>query len=478
MKKNFKSITHKSTNNFDYKYHSKNMTTITSLNWGLLEIIYFIIVFISGFLVTLFILPILIRFMKKKGYVGYDIHKNAKPEIAESGGISILIGISVASGLLIVFFPIFINVIIIFLLTALLAGVIGFIDDRKKLRSRYKILLTIFTGSIIFLANFFNFINISSPFFPFIGQLRVAIIYPLLIPLIVAVFANSVNMMEGYNGEGSGTCLIAICFIFICGLLWNSAEAILLALALIAVLIPFFLYNRYPAKIFPGDVGTLSLGAMIACIALIGSIEVAVFCALLVHIFNSFYVISSVRGFIESSDIQQGRDDIILLPDDKIKASDNKRAVLTLPRLILVEEPLTEKELVNHFYIISIICGIFSLTSVIFMLWTIKKIDIIVVVIFVLIFLVPFSILMYKYPKIRGIITLMIILLILTSIFLVFVDFFIMTLKFPNINLIVISIPINIFLSSLLYIPIILVWYYLSIKYFWMKINKLKLNEL
>ena len=221
------------------------MTTITSLNWGLLEIIYFIIVFISGFLVTLFILPILIRFMKKKGYVGYDIHKNAKPEIAESGGISILIGISVASGLLILFFPIFINVIIIFLLTALLAGVIGFIDDRKKLRSRYKILLTIFTGSIIFLANFFNFINISSPFFPFIGQLRVEIIYPLLIPLIVAVFANSVNMMEGYNGEGSGTCLIAICFIFICGLLWNSAEAILLALALIAVLIPFFLYNRY-----------------------------------------------------------------------------------------------------------------------------------------------------------------------------------------------------------------------------------------
>ncbi len=453
------------------------MTTISSLNWGLLEIVYFIIVFLSGFLVTLLIIPQIIKIMKKKGYVGYDIHKNARPEVAESGGVCILIGISVASGLLIFFFPTFINVILIFLLTALLAGMIGLIDDRKKLRSRYKILLTIFTGSIIFLANFFNFINISSPFFPFIGQLRVAIIYPLLIPLIVAVFANSVNMMEGYNGEGSGTCLIAICFIFICGLLWNSAETILLALPVIAVLIPFFLYNKYPAKIFPGDVGTLSLGAMIACIALIGSIEVAVFCALLVHIFNSFYVISSVRGFFESSDIQKGRDDIILLPDDKIKASDNKKAVLTLPRLILVEGPLTEKELVNNFYIISIICGLFSLTSVIFMLWTIRKIDIIVVVIFILIFLVPFSILMYKYPKIRGIIILMILLLVLTSIFLIFVDFFIMSLIF-DINLIVISIPINIFLSSLLYIPIILLWYYLSIKYFWMKNNKLKLNEL
>ena len=453
------------------------MTSFSSLNWGLLEVTYLIIVFISGFLVTLLIIPKIIKFMKKKGYVGYDIHKNAKPEVAESGGISMLVGVSVASGLLIFFFPIFINEILIFLFTAILAGMIGFIDDRKKLRSRYKILLTVFTGSIIFLANFFGFINISSPFFPFIGQLRVAIIYPLLIPLIVAVFANSVNMLEGYNGEGSGTCLIAICFIFICGLLWNSAEAILLALLVLAVLIPFFLYNKYPAKIFPGDVGTLSLGAMIACIALIGSIEVAVFCAFLIHIFNSFYVISSVRGFIESSDIQKGRDDIILLPDDKIKASDNKKAVLTLPRLILVEEALTEKELVNHFYIISIICGLFSLTSVFFMLWTIEKIDIIVVVIFILVFLVPFSILMYKYPKIRGIIILMILLLVLTSIFLIFVDFFIMALIF-DINLIVIRIPINIFLSALLYIPIILLWYYLSIKYFWMKTNKLKLNEL
>ena len=84
------------------------MTTFSSLNWGLLEIVYFTIVFISGFLVTLFIIPIFIKFMKKKGFVGYDIHKNAKPEIAESGGISILIGISVASGLLIFFFPAFI----------------------------------------------------------------------------------------------------------------------------------------------------------------------------------------------------------------------------------------------------------------------------------------------------------------------------------------------------------------------------------
>ncbi len=453
------------------------MTTISSLNWGILEVFYLIIVFIVGFLVTLCVLPFLIKFLKRKGYVGYDIHKNSKPEIAESGGICMLIGLSVASGFLMFFFPSFINEILIFILTVILAGIIGFIDDRIKLKSRYKIVLTIFIGSIIFLANFFRFITISSPIIPFLGQTRLTIIYPILVLLIVAVFANSVNMLEGYNGEGSGTCLIAVCFIFICGLLWNSAETILLILPVMAVLIPFFIYNKYPAKIFPGDVGTLSMGAMIACVALIGSIEVAVFCALLIHIFNSFYVISSVKGFLESSDIKEGRDDIILLQDDKIKASYQKNAVLTLPRLILAKGPLSEKELVKNFFVISIFCGLFSIISVFFLLWTIGRLEIIYVIICILILLVPFTILLYKFPRIKEIIALMILLLVISAIFLIIVDMFIMTLLLPDINLLVIKIPVNILFSSILYFPILLLWYYISVKWFWLKINKMKLNE-
>ncbi len=453
------------------------MTTISSLNWGILEVFYLIIVFIVGFLVTLCVLPFLIKFLKRKGYVGYDIHKNSKPEIAESGGICMLIGLSVASGFLMFFFPSFINEILIFILTVILAGIIGFIDDRIKLKSRYKIVLTIFIGSIIFFANFFRFITISSPIIPFLGQTRLTIIYPILVLLIVAVFANTVNMLEGYNGEGSGTCLIAVCFIFICGLLWNSAETILLILPVMAVLIPFFIYNKYPAKIFPGDVGTLSMGAMIACVALIGSIEVAVFCALLIHIFNSFYVISSVKGFLESSDIKEGRDDIILLQDDKIKASYQKNAVLTLPRLILAKGPLSEKELVKNFFVISIICGCFSIISVFFLLWTIGRLEIIYVIICILILLVPFTILLYKFPRIKEIIALMILLLVISAIFLIIVDMFIMALLLSDINLLVIKIPINILFSSILYFPILLLWYYISVKWFWLKINKMKLNE-
>ncbi len=451
------------------------MIRITDLNWGLLEAIYLIIVFAVGFTITMVIIPYLIKIMKRKGHIGIDIHKNLKTEVAESGGISIVIGISFASMFLIIFFPSFFNEILIFVLTVVLSGLIGYIDDRIKLRSRYKLILTIFTGTLIFLANFLGFIKIDSPTIPFLGQLRLTVIYPILAPIIVAVFANTVNMLEGYNGEGSGTSIIALCSLFICSIIWNSAEGVLFTVIAIAVLIPFYLYNKFPAKIFPGDVGTLSIGALFACIALFGSLEAAVFCALLIHIFNSFYVLYSVKGFFESSEILENKSDIILLKNDLIKASNEKDAALTLPRLILAKGPLKEPKLVKNFYIISIICGFFSIITTLLMVWTIGNLDLITIAIIIVIFGLLSAILLCKFPRIRGIVILMLILMIVGFIYLLCIELFIMPIKFVDINILgFLTIPTNIVISFILVIPGLLLWYYITVKYFWFEINKMK----
>ena len=454
------------------------MIPFSELNWTVLEIFFLIIVFVIGFSITYIILPPIIKFMKKKGYVGIDIHKNAQPEVAESGGLSIIIGFTVSAIFLIIFFPTFLKEIFIFLLTVISAGIIGFIDDRKKLRSRYKIVLSLFTGGIIFLANLFGFILISSPTIPFLDQIRLTIVYPFLVPIIIAVFVNTVNMLEGYNGEGSGTCLIAVCFLFICGLIWDSAEAVIFTVPVIAVLIPFFIYNKYPAKVFPGDIGTLSMGAMIACIMLFGSLEVATFCALLIHIFNSFYYIYSVRGFFESSDIRESKEDIIVLEDDRIEASDQKDAVLTLPRLILAKGPLTESELVKNFYAISVICGFFSIISILLMQFTSGNLEIHIIIIIIIILFVPTALILYKFPRIRGVIFLMIILLISLIFLLLLIKILIMPLPLEDIDLIVFKIPANLLISFLLVIPILLLWYLITIKYFWREIDKMKKKNL
>lgn len=453
------------------------MIPLSDLSWGILEIIYLAIIFIVGFLTTYFILPYIIKYMKKKRFVGYDIHKNARPEVAESGGLSFVIGFVVTSILLTVFFPTFFNEISIFLLTVLLAAIIGFIDDRVKLRSRYKILLSIFSGTAIFLANMFGYINISSPTLPILDRTRLTFIYPFLIPFLVAIFANTVNMLEGYNGEGSGTCLIAVCSLLICAIIWNSAEGVIFSIPVIAVLIPFFLNNRYPAKIFPGDIGTLSMGAMIACIMLFGSLEVAAFCALLIHIFNSFYVIYSVRGFLESDKIQNSKEDIILLKDDRIKASNQKGAALTLPRLILARGPLTEPQLVKNLLTISIICGIFAIFSILFTQLTTGILEI---GIFIIIFIFLFALIVFflkLFPRIRGVVILMILLLIVAIIFFLIVEFVIMPLHLAEINLGIIKIPIDLIIIFILGISGLIGWYYITIIYFWNQIKKIKTNE-
>ncbi len=447
------------------------MIRLSTMNWGILETIYLIISFIVGFVTTLVIIPYIIRIMKRKGYTGIDIHKNLKTEVPESGGISIIIGISFTAILLTVFFPDFFNEILIFVLTVVISGLIGYLDDRIKLRSRYKLLLTLFTGIVIFLANVFGFIQIESPTIPFLGKLRLNLIYPILAPLIVAVFANTVNMLEGYNGEGSGTSIIALFSLIICSIIWDSAEGLLFSVVSLAILVPFFLYNKFPAKIFPGDVGTLSIGAIFASIALIGSLEAAVFCALLIHIFNSFYVIYSVKGLVESSEILDNRSDVLLIENDFMKASDLKSAALTLPRLILAKGPMKEPDLVKNFYIISIICGFFAILTTLLMN---SPIDFITITLISSFFGLITVFLLYRYPRIRGIVILMVILIVIGYIYLVAIDLFIIPIDFIDLDIFGLIIPTNILISLIIVIPGLLLWYYITIKYFWSEINKMK----
>jgi UDP-N-acetylmuramyl pentapeptide phosphotransferase/UDP-N-acetylglucosamine-1-phosphate transferase len=206
-----------------------------------------------------------------------------------------------------------------------------------------------------------KFVVIDNPVVPIIGQTQLSILYQLAIPVILMIMTNGVNMLEGYNGEGSGSSLIIICFMIIYSLISNSAEGLILSLTVIGALTAFFQFNRFPAKVFPGDVGTLSLGATIACIALFGSLEVAMFCAILVHVFNAFYVIASLRGFRERHTIKT--QDIIVTDHQLIEASTGENDHLTLPRLILAEKPLTEPLLVRNIWALTFVGGLFGIVA-------------------------------------------------------------------------------------------------------------------
>ena len=110
------------------------------------------------------------------------------------------------------------------------------------------------------------------------------IIYILVVTFIITAVSNGANITDGLDGLAAGTSAIILItlalFIYISGnilaadylnvmFIPNSGEALIFCMALVGACIGFLWFNAYPAQVFMGDTGSLSLGAAIAVLALI-----------------------------------------------------------------------------------------------------------------------------------------------------------------------------------------------------------------
>lgn len=437
------------------------MFTFEDMGLTIADFAIMILIAVCSFFITSLMFPQYMKYAKKRGWIGKDIHKHDRPEVAESGGIIFIIGLIPA---LIVVYILFEQIrieTIAFAISVLFSGIIGFIDDRKVLGSYIKLILLIAAGLPIFLFNQFGWIHINDPVIPILGELSLDWIYPFTIPFIIAILTNLVNMLEGYNGEGSGCALIAIAFLLVGSIIMGSSEGLIYSLVILGALAAFFKFNKFPAKVFPGDVGTLAMGAAIGCVSIFGSLEVAMFCCILVHLFNGFYVVASVKGLKERRSIKTK--DIIISDNDIIEATKGKNDLLTLPRLILSTKPLKESQLVKQFWALAGVGGLLSIVAVLVNRYTLGTLDLIPGIIGVLLILALEVPLIYMFKAIRGVVYFYIALLGLGFIFLMVADLYI--------------IPMHNWLAWVL-IGIMAVggffyWYYLTVKYFWYKISKL-----
>ncbi len=234
-----------------------------------------------SFLVTLIVTPYWIRRSKKAGLIGKDKHKADDPPIAEVGGLPVVCGFIFA-----IFYYIATRVfiygktdgplmlVLATLLSVLIATIIGIVDDilgwKIGLRIRYKIALTLFIALPIAVINAGH----SMMNFPVIGHVELGLLYPLvIIPLGIVGSSNAFNMLAGYNGLEAGQGIIILSTLGIISYLTGSGFVAVLALSMVFSLLAFIFYNRYPARIFPGDTLTYAVGALIAIVAILGNIE-------------------------------------------------------------------------------------------------------------------------------------------------------------------------------------------------------------
>ena len=147
----------------------------------------------------------------------------------------------------------------------------------------------------------------------------------------------------------------------ICLFIVQNYEIAIVSLPLGFVSLAFYKYHKVPSRIFPGDSGALTLGAMYGCIAIIGGVEIIAAVAMLPAVINSFLFLSSVKRIVEHRQIK-GKP-VEHTEDMKLKATDDKTAPVTLVRLILAGGPLFEKQVGFAIFKLGIFSGILAIIT-------------------------------------------------------------------------------------------------------------------
>ena len=314
-----------------------------------------------AFVLVLIVMPSLIRKMRAGGMVGRDVNKPAKAEVAELGGIAALFAFSVSLSLVVglqkiignVAEPPFLAAIAVFFM----AGMIGLIDDISNMRQRLKAIILAFAALPLMLVHLGPEV-IQLPFgfaISFTGSMYL-LYWIVLVPIGVTGLANAVNMSAGYNGLESGQVAIVTSSLLLIGYLRNiPAYSLLILAALVGCALGLFYFNRYPAKVFIGDVGTMGLGAVIAAAVILGHIEFYG----IVAIAPAFYEAGSTLYYGltgKNGDRRAACHNPVLLPDGRLSPAKGAGRY-TLANLVLSKRPMTERNLVRVLLAVYALCG-------------------------------------------------------------------------------------------------------------------------
>ncbi len=270
------------------------------------------------------------RKLKKMRIVGIDVHKVSRPRIPEMGGVVILVPLLVL--LAFVYFFTGEAMVIAVAAATVMFGVYGVLDDLLQLGKYQKLALSGAMGLILL-----------APVNP--GLL-------LLVPLLFLTVSigNIFNLFAGFNGLEVGcTSAIALSFSALC-LLTGNIVPFYLSFGAFIVLLGFLMHNKYPAKIFPGNVGTMTLGGFFAGVCLYYGLHYLLIPLLFMHIADVALKAASA-GYFSSSEHRPTKinGDNVLVPGNDY---------LSLSRLVLKFRPMTEQQLVRFFWAASSMLGI------------------------------------------------------------------------------------------------------------------------
>lgn len=308
---------------------------------------------LNSLILSFLIIPILKRIKANQRLSEYLAlkHKNKKTTPTMGGLIFILPPVFIITVLLLIGKISFSYNLLIVVLTFIFYAIIGFIDDyliikcnnNAGLSETAKLILQILI-SILFLYLFLKADNEPLLWIHALNlKLNIGFFYGFLILFILVGSSNAVNITDGLDGLAAGLSIISLTTFGIItmntGWLEGYQEITIFIFILVGSLLGFLFFNIYPAKIFMGDTGSLSLGALLGTIAILTRHE------LLLILIAFIFIIETLSCIIQ-----------------RIYYKFTKKRIFPItPIHHTFEQTMPENEVVKIFYLVGLICCILAL---------------------------------------------------------------------------------------------------------------------
>ena len=273
-------------------------------------------ILIASFIITVILALIIIPILKRIKIGQIEREDGPKSHLKKQGtptmgGIIFMLGIEICTVISYIYYKKIgeinlANKLIPILCLTLGFGIVGFVDDFKKLvlkntkglKPSYK-MLGLLLISITYVILILKFSNIGTGII--IPILKKEIILPKYLYILFAVFVilattNAVNLTDGVDGLSSSVCAIIIaCLSFLS--MGKVPEVSILGSIAIGAILGFLMFNLHPAKVMMGDTGSLFLGGLISCLALYLKLPLLLIIIALIPILETLSVIIQVAYY-------------------------------------------------------------------------------------------------------------------------------------------------------------------------------------
>ncbi|MGF7535771.1 phospho-N-acetylmuramoyl-pentapeptide-transferase [Bacillus mexicanus] len=261
----------------------------------------FLTLFVS-FFISIVVGPFFIKLLRKFQFgqsireEGPESHKK-KSGTPTLGGIIFLIALTISTLLMAGPKP----EILLLLFITLGNGAIGFLDDFIKiafkrnlgLTSKQKLLLQMVVSIIFLICLSKQGMNTNL----YLPGTEISInfhwFYYIFVLFLVVGTSNATNLTDGLDGLLTGTSILSLGAFATIAMMVGSQSISLFSISLVGGLLGFLIFNKYPAKVFMGDTGSLAIGGALVGIAVLLKMEV------MLAIIGGVYVIETLSVIIQ-----------------------------------------------------------------------------------------------------------------------------------------------------------------------------------